>query len=272
MVAPTRPERLSPWRRRATGLLVTALLLAVARRRRRIAPAGPAPTVAAAVMAGAITAEEVAAPPAGPAATGPDGPATTLPAPLLAGAAIAVPAHGGRRGPQAVWLLVYALALVVPLLLVLVPDDAAPRTLMLELGSSLGIAALSLLALQLVLPARLPLLAAIGAEVAVRLYRRMADVMLAVVAAHVVAVMVADPSRLELLRFFGEPWRAQAAIGSVVALVVLFGTSFPRRGSTCRTRPGAASTLSWGPPPSSSPCSTRWGSGGTSSTAPRAGP
>jgi len=30
--------------------------------------------------------------------------------------------------------------------------------------------------------------------------------------------MVADPPRLQLLRFVGEPWRAQAAIGSVAAL------------------------------------------------------
>ncbi len=64
---------------------------------------------------------------------------------------------------------------------------------------------------------------------AVRLHRRLADIMLAVVAAHVAAVMVADPSRLQLLTFFGEPWRAQAAMGSVVALAVLSVTSILRR-------------------------------------------
>jgi predicted ferric reductase len=127
------------------------------------------------------------------------------------------------------WLVVYAAAIVGPVALVLLSDRAEPRSFMLELGSALGIAALSLLALQLVLPARLPVLAGIGAEVAVRLHRRLADIMLAAVAAHVAAVMVADPSRLELLRFFGEPWRAQAAIGSVVALVVLVLTSLARR-------------------------------------------
>ncbi len=125
--------------------------------------------------------------------------------------------------------MAYAVALAGPFVLIAIQDRAAPRPFLFELGSALGIAALSLLALQLVLPARLPVLAAIGAEVAVRLHRRLADIMLAVVAAHVAAVMVADPSRLQLLRFVGEPWRAQAAIGSVAALAVLMVTSIVRR-------------------------------------------
>jgi predicted ferric reductase len=131
--------------------------------------------------------------------------------------------------PRLLWLATYVVAIVAPLALVLAPGPTPPRTFMLELGSALGIAALALLAVQLALPARLPILAAIGAEVAVRLHRRMADILLAVVAAHVAAVMVADPARLELLRFFGAPWRAQAAVGSVVALVVLVVTSLARR-------------------------------------------
>ena len=121
------------------------------------------------------------------------------------------------------------MALAGPFVLIAIRDRSQPRPFIFELGSALGIAALSLLALQLVLPARLPLLSSIGAEVAVRLHRRLADIMLAVVAAHVAAVMVADPARLKLLEFFGEPWRAQAAIGSVVALAVLVLTSFIRR-------------------------------------------
>jgi predicted ferric reductase len=140
-----------------------------------------------------------------------------------------IPDHGARHLPRALWLGVYGIAIVGPFVLVLLRDPSLPRPFMFELGSGLGIAALSLLALQLVLPARMPVLSAIGAEVAVRLHRRLADIMLAVVAAHVVAVMIADPARLRLLQFFGEPWRAQAAIGSVAALTVLVATSILRR-------------------------------------------
>ncbi len=142
---------------------------------------------------------------------------------------VRMPDHGARIVPKAVLLAVYVAAVLGPMALVLLQDEAEPRPFVAEFGSALGIAALSLLALQLVLPARLPLLASIGAEVAVRLHRRLADVLIAVVAAHIAAVMVADPARLELLRFFGEPWRAQAAIASVVALAALAGTSVLRR-------------------------------------------
>jgi 3-phenylpropionate/trans-cinnamate dioxygenase ferredoxin reductase subunit len=103
------------------------------------------------------------------------------------------------------------------------------RPFVAELASSLGIVALSVLAMQLVLPSRVRLFAALGAEVAVRLHRHLAEVLLSLVAAHVVLVMAADRDRLALLRFVDAPWRAQAAIGSAVALVALMGTSAARR-------------------------------------------
>lgn len=88
---------------------------------------------------------------------------------------------------------------------------------------------MSLLALQLVLPARLRVFSRLGADVAVRLHRRLADLTLALILAHVAAVMMADRSRLGLLAFVGAPWRAQAGIGSLVALGSLIGTSILRR-------------------------------------------
>ena len=144
-------------------------------------------------------------------------------------ATVSIPDHGTRRVARLVWLAAYAAAIVVPLALAASRRETPSRPFIFELGSGLGIAALSLLAIQLALPARLPMLAAIGAEVAVRLHRRLADVMLALIAAHIAAVLVADPARIGLLRFVGEPWRAQAAIGSVAALGVLVATSTLRR-------------------------------------------
>ncbi len=204
---------------------------------------GAEPGAGATIATPEIATPEVGAPGAGapePTATGP--PSLGIPGPtpgpragtldVNVGADRAtglIPDHGARHLPRALWLAIYALALAGPFVLIAVRDRSAPRPFIFELGSAFGIAALSLLALQLMLPARLPLLSAIGAEVAVRLHRRLSDIMLAVVAAHVAAVMVADPSRLGLLRFFGEPWRAQAAIGSVAALAVLMITSLVRR-------------------------------------------
>jgi predicted ferric reductase len=133
------------------------------------------------------------------------------------------------RNPRATWFFLYTLAITGPLVLARLGGWHGGRSLPAELGSSLGIVALSLLAMQLVLPSRVRLLSSLGADVAVRLHRRATDVTLSLIAAHVVVVMFAAPHRLRLLAFFGAPWRAQAAIGSVAALAALVHSSLRRR-------------------------------------------
>jgi len=99
-----------------------------------------------------------------------------------------------------------------------------------ELASAFGIVALSLLALQLVLPARVRLVARpLGADVAVRLHRHLADVLVAAIAAHVALVVASDPSSLALLDPLGAPWRAKAALASCAALAALVASSVLRR-------------------------------------------
>ena len=129
------------------------------------------------------------------------------------------------RDRHAAWLTVYVLAVLGPLVLARAARGPSGRPFVAELGSSLGIVGLSVLAMQLVLPSRVRLFAALGAEVAVRLHRRLAEVLVSLIAAHVILVMVADDRRLALLRFVDAPRRAQAAVGSMVALAALFGTS-----------------------------------------------
>jgi predicted ferric reductase len=126
--------------------------------------------------------------------------------------------------------MIYGLAAALPLGAVLAGSPPRGRGFVLELGSALGIVALSLLALQLVLPARLgPVARPLGADVAVRLHRHLADVVVAVIAAHVALVVIGDPSNLALFDPLGAPWRAQAAIGACVALAALIVSSVLRR-------------------------------------------
>jgi predicted ferric reductase len=126
-------------------------------------------------------------------------------------------------------LAVYVLAVAGPLVLARAARGPSGRPFVAELGSSLGIVALSVLAMQLVLPSRMRLFASLGADVAVRLHRRLAELLVSLIAAHIAIVMVADRQRLALLRVVDAPGRAQAAIGSVIALGALFGTSAIRR-------------------------------------------
>ena len=142
--------------------------------------------------------------------------------------AAATPAAAIQRYPRWTWFGLYVLAIVVPLVVARVTGPPR-RSFPAELGSGFGIVGLSLLALQLVLPARLSLLAPLGADVAVRLHRRLADVTIALVVAHVAVVIMAQPRRIHLLTVVGAPWRAQAAVAAVVFLGALYATAFLRR-------------------------------------------
>ena len=143
-----------------------------------------------------------------------------------AGAAVA-----GRATPRkALWVAAYCLAAVLPLAAVLAGSPPGGRGLVVELASALGIVALTLLALQLALPARMRVVARpLGADVAIRLHRHMADVVVAAIAAHMALVVVGDPSNLALFDPLGAPWRAKAAVASCVALAALIATSLLRR-------------------------------------------
>ena len=131
--------------------------------------------------------------------------------------------------PRTTWLVIYLAALLIPFVLVWTSGGREPRTFTHELGSGLGIALLIVLAMQLVLPARLRLFAPLGADVAVRLHRRLATVVLTLTAAHVLVIVLADPTRLALFRFVDAPLRAQAAILAVASIGLLFASSLARR-------------------------------------------
>jgi predicted ferric reductase len=131
---------------------------------------------------------------------------------------------------KGVWVAAYGLAAVLPLAAVLVGSPPPGRGFVIELAAALGIVALTLLALQLALPARAAGLArALGADVAIRLHRHLADVLAAAIAAHVALVVVADPANLALFDPLGAPWRAKAAIASCAALAALIASSVLRR-------------------------------------------
>lgn len=103
------------------------------------------------------------------------------------------------------------------------------RPFPVELGSTLGISALAVLAIVVILPTRIRAFASLGADAAVRLHRHLVEVLLALLAGHIVLALALQPSRYTLLEFFGAPWRAQAAVASTACLIALIGLSVWRR-------------------------------------------
>src|SRR4051812_50072336 len=134
-----------------------------------------------------------------------------------------------------------------PLMLAQAGGWTGGRSFEEELGSTLGISALCVLAIVLTLPTRLRALAGLGADAAVRLHRHLVGVLLALIVGHIALAVGLQPARYTLLRVLGQPWRAQAAVASVACLVALIALSVWRRRprmpyAAWRARPG-------GPPP-----------------------
>src|SRR3954463_1794639 len=119
--------------------------------------------------------------------------------------------------------------LIVPYLAANAGGWNGQRSFPAELGSTLGISALGVLAILVILPSRLRALAGLGADAAVRLHRHLVGVLLALIVGHAALAGGRQPARYALLRCFGQPWRAQAAVASVVCLLALIGVSVWRR-------------------------------------------
>src|SRR4051795_12060377 len=119
--------------------------------------------------------------------------------------------------------------LIGPMMLAQAGGWTGRRSFSNELGSALGISALGVLAIVVLLPTRLRALSGVGADSAVRLHRHLVGVLMALIVGHVVLAVALQPARYGLLRFVGQPWRAQAAIGSVACLLALIGVSVWRR-------------------------------------------
>lgn len=119
--------------------------------------------------------------------------------------------------------------LVVPFLLADAGGWSGQRSFSAELGSTLGISALGVLAIMVLLPARSRVLSGLGADAAVRMHRHLVRVLLALLAGHIILAVAVQPARYALLLVVGQPWRAQAAVSSVLCLGALALLSVWRR-------------------------------------------
>ena len=132
------------------------------------------------------------------------------------------------RTAQRLWRAGYGLVTVGPLLLSLVQLDPG-RGFWVNLSVAGGFVALSLLGLQFLLAARWPRATApFGSDVLLQFHRQITALIVLLALGHPLVLMVWDPRFLALLDVVHAPLRAQLAVLSVVALLVLGATSMYR--------------------------------------------
>ena len=124
----------------------------------------------------------------------------------------------------------YVFAVLAPMAFLLVSRPGEDLTAAIAFAAALGFAALVVLALQLVLPARARIFTEpFGIDVLLRFHREMGIGAAGLIVVHVVVLMIDDPDRLSLLNPLSAPWRAVAGLGALVALLALLASSTIRQ-------------------------------------------
>jgi predicted ferric reductase len=127
------------------------------------------------------------------------------------------------------WIQLYLLVSVAPLVFALLGDTPPGRDFLTELSVALGFVGLSMLGLQFVITARFGNVAApYGMDVVIRFHRGISIVAFAFVLSHPILLFATDPDTLRLLRFWDAPWRARFGLLSVVGLVAIVASSLWR--------------------------------------------
>ncbi len=128
-------------------------------------------------------------------------------------------------------IIAYVLLIVSPLLILLLGPRPAGRTFWREFSVALGFVGLSLMGLQFIPPARLPIVGeAFPMDALYSFHHRISIVAFLLTLAHPLILFINNPYTLRLLNIFRAPWRARAGVIALLALILLIVTSVRRRG------------------------------------------
>lgn len=130
---------------------------------------------------------------------------------------------------EAIWIIIYVLLILSPLLILLLAPRPAGRTFWRELSVALGFVGLSLMGLQFIPTARLPFLGQIfPMDTLYSFHHRISIAAFLLTLAHPVILFIHNPYTLRLLNLFSAPWRARAGVVAILALILLIITSVRR--------------------------------------------
>lgn len=129
------------------------------------------------------------------------------------------------------WTIMYFVGVLAPLLLLVFGPQTADRGFWRELSVALGFAGLSLMGLQFVPTGRLPFLANVfPLDTLYTFHHRVSVFSFLLMLAHPIILFIDNPYALVLLNVFTAPWRAKAAVGAAVGLIILVASSVWRKG------------------------------------------
>ena len=137
---------------------------------------------------------------------------------------------GRQRCRGIIWIALYLVLALAPLIFMLVGERPMGREFVRELSVALGFAGIGLMALHFVMTARIKALKApFGSDVVYFFHHRMGIVTLAFWLAHPIILFIRFEWSRALLNIFTAPWRAKFGVASVVVILILVVISVWRK-------------------------------------------
>ncbi len=125
-----------------------------------------------------------------------------------------------------IWLAFYFVVVFIPLILLMILPRPDGREFLREVSVALGFLGMALLGLQTIPTSRLKFFTkAFPMDTLYTLHHRLSILTVLIILIHPILLFINNPATLQLLNVFTAPWRAKAAVISLVAMFLLILTS-----------------------------------------------
>ena len=124
------------------------------------------------------------------------------------------------------WIILFAFLTLAPILILILGPKFNNRDPLLDLSVGLGFTGLAIMALQFVISGRIKILnRPFGTDLVYHFHRQIGIAAFFMVFAHPILLFILDRSYLRLLNLITAPWRARAAVTSILLLIVVVLTA-----------------------------------------------
>ncbi|MDZ7359305.1 MAG: ferric reductase-like transmembrane domain-containing protein [candidate division KSB1 bacterium] len=131
---------------------------------------------------------------------------------------------------ERLWIGAFVLVTLAPMLILFIGPRPEGREFWRELSAAWGFAGLSLMGMQFIPTARLPFLASVfPMDTLYTFHRRISIAGFTLALAHPLILFIGNPYTLRLLNLTNAPWRARAAVLSVILFILLVASSVWRK-------------------------------------------
>ncbi len=125
-----------------------------------------------------------------------------------------------------IWLAFYFIVVFIPLILLMILPRPEGREFLREVSVALGFLGMALLGLQTIPTSRLKFFTkAFPMDTLYTLHHRLSILTVLIILIHPILLFINNPATLQLLNVFTAPWRAKAAVISLVAMFLLIVSS-----------------------------------------------